>query len=626
MRIRSQWVLAVAASAIVALVVLASLAYVTQRSTRTQQAQADSQEIARNVASLLTLTVEFTVYGGDRPTLQWRARHAQLVQTVEQALARESPPHQALVELSQTVLDLLPLFDKLEDIFHTTGSELTQRRREFMVERLVSESQELVEARYRWATAIRDEQAAEQRIFSVIVLAAPGLLLLLIVGLAWLVGRRVLLPLARLQQATTAIQRGELSARCDGEARDELGDTGRAVNAMAESLLAANGAMRAEVAQRREAEGQLRRAEQQLRRVMDSSPLGMSVCDKRGQCLYTNPVLQRIAGITAERALAGGAYTVLHPEDRERVIAGWDAAVASGAAQVSEHRYLRPDGTLVWVRRHMAPLMPDDYSDGAVTMVEDVTERRDLDLVLAARTTELARSNEELERFAYVASHDLQEPLRMVTSYGQLLVRRHQAQLNAEAREFLEFMVDGGQRAQALIADLLSLARLNSQARPMTRVALEAVLADALHELRTPIREAGATVTHDPLPTVTADARQLGQLFQNLIGNALKFRGPAAPVIHISAAQDAGAWRITVTDNGIGIEPKFFERIFVLFQRLHLRSEYEGTGIGLAICKKVVERHGGRIGVHSERGRGSTFSFTLADRLPVLEPQTADAA
>ena len=204
----------------------------------------------------------------------------------------------------------------------------------------------------------------------------------------------------------------------------------------------------------------------------------------------------------------------------------------------------------------------------------------------------------------------------MVTSYGQLLMRRHHAQLNTDAQEFLGFVVDGGKRAQALISDLLSLARINSQARPVQPVALAAVLDDTLRQLGARMLETGASVTRDALPTVAADARQLGQVFLNLIGNALKFHGTAAPRIHVGAAHEHGAWRISITDNGIGIEPRFFERIFVMFQRLHLRSDYEGTGIGLAICKKVVERHGGCIGVQSEPGRGSTFFFTLPDLLP----------
>ncbi len=360
----------------------------------------------------------------------------------------------------------------------------------------------------------------------------------------------------------------------------------------------------------------LRRAEQQVRTVMESSPLGVLVIDAQGYCRAANPAWHGIVGLTPEQTLGAKMGGFLHPEDHDRVIDERNAVLASGEPGVGEHRYVRPDGTLVWVRRHIARLQLEGYGACFISTVEDITERRQLDQTLAARTAELARSNEELERFAYVASHDLQEPLRMVTSYGQLLVRRHKARLDAQAQEFLGFMVDGGQRAQALIADLLSLAHVGSQALPMTPVALDSVLADVLRQLEPRIRDAGATVTHDALPSVAADARQIGQLLQNLIVNVLKFRGKLAPLIHVGAGREGEAWRISVSDNGIGIEPRFQTRIFEMFQRLHLRTDYEGTGIGLAICKKVVERHGGRIGVDSEPGRGSTFFFTLPRYIP----------
>ena len=605
-RIRTQLLMAAAGAALVALTVLAALAYVTRLSAAALLAQRDSQDVARNVASLLTLTQEYTLYGNERPVAQWHTHYAQLAQTVQAAVQREAAPDPALRSLHEHVLDLQSLFQKLEETVRQGPSDLAQRRRELMIERLVAATQEMVEARHRWASAIGAQQAHDQRIFTAIVLSAPAVLLAVIVGLGLVVLRGTLQPLARLQSTALAIQGGDLSVRCDRGERNELGDAARAVDAMALSLLGANQTLQQEVEQRRE-------AEHRLRLVMESSPLGMCVSDAQGQCLFTNAAWQRIAGLGLEQSLGGGWAAALHPDDRARVTSDRRTA---GGPQVSEHRYQRPDGRIVWVRDHIAPMHRDGAWAGLVSTVEDITDRRRLDETLAARTTELARSNEELERFAYVASHDLQEPLRMVTSYGQLLMRRHHAQLNTDAQEFLGFVVDGGKRAQALISDLLSLARINSQARPVQPVALAAVLDDTLRQLGARMLETGASVTRDALPTVAADARQLGQVFLNLIGNALKFHGTAAPRIHVGAAHEHGAWRISITDNGIGIEPRFFERIFVMFQRLHLRSDYEGTGIGLAICKKVVERHGGCIGVQSEPGRGSTFFFTLPDLLP----------
>ncbi|MDG4555491.1 MAG: ATP-binding protein [Candidatus Competibacter sp.] len=241
----------------------------------------------------------------------------------------------------------------------------------------------------------------------------------------------------------------------------------------------------------------------------------------------------------------------------------------------------------------------------------EVEQRKRAAEQLARAATELERSNQELQQFAYVASHDLQEPLRMVTSYLQLLQRRYQGKLDADADEFIGYAVDGAQRMKTLILDLLTYSRVGSRGKPLAPVALEAALADVLSNLQEAVRESGAQISHDPLPEVWADLGQMRQLLQNLIGNALKFHGDAAPQVHLSAAPDPDGWRLTVRDHGIGIDSEFFERIFVVFQRLHTRDEYAGTGIGLAVCKKIVERHGGRIWVESTPGQGAAFCFTL---------------
>jgi light-regulated signal transduction histidine kinase (bacteriophytochrome) len=210
-----------------------------------------------------------------------------------------------------------------------------------------------------------------------------------------------------------------------------------------------------------------------------------------------------------------------------------------------------------------------------------------------------------------VASHDLQEPLRMVASFTQLLEQRYRGKLDADADDFIGFAVDGARRMQALVNDLLAYSRVGTRGKELAPTDSEAVLEIALANLKTAMDETGATVTHDPLPTVAADETQLSQVFQNLVGNARKFRGTEAPRVHVSAQPEDGQWRFSVRDNGIGIDPKHAERIFVIFQRLHARPEYPGTGMGLAISKRIVERHGGRIWVESELGKGATFYFTI---------------
>jgi light-regulated signal transduction histidine kinase (bacteriophytochrome) len=243
--------------------------------------------------------------------------------------------------------------------------------------------------------------------------------------------------------------------------------------------------------------------------------------------------------------------------------------------------------------------------------VRDVTERKRAEQELARRAEELARSNADLEQFAYVASHDLQEPLRMVASYTQLLARRYKGKLDADADEFIGFAVDGATRMQHLIQDLLSFSRVTTKGKELQVTDSRAACDQAITNLRAAIAESGAVVTTGSLPTVRADATQLTQLFQNLIGNAIKYRNERKPEVQVAAAPVEDRWVFSVQDNGIGIEPQYFERIFQMFQRLHTRKAYTGTGIGLAICRKIVERHGGRIWVESELGKGSTFLLTI---------------
>ena len=265
-------------------------------------------------------------------------------------------------------------------------------------------------------------------------------------------------------------------------------------------------------------------------------------------------------------------------------------------------------------KTHLEELVAARTSEltGAKEQLEqDIAARRVAEQQLARKAQELDRSNRDLEKFAYVASHDLQEPLRMVASYTQLLARRYTGKLDAEADEFIGFAVDGANRMKQLIRDLLSYSRLSANGLSLTSADSGAACNAAITNLHEAIVDSGAVVETESLPIVLADASQLAQLFQNLIGNAIKYRGDRVPQIGVAAHLEANDWVFTVTDNGIGIESQYFERIFEMFQRLHTRKQHPGTGIGLAICRNIVERHGGKIWVESQAGQGSKFLFTV---------------
>jgi PAS domain S-box-containing protein len=355
--------------------------------------------------------------------------------------------------------------------------------------------------------------------------------------------------------------------------------------------------------------------------LLDLSNDGILVRDLSGTIIYWSAGAERMFGWRRDEVLGRNAQALLQ--------SFFPQALADIERQVLEQGHW--EGEVVEVRRNGAQFSVDSRwtltrtargtPQGILEIHRDITERKLAERVVQLKNEELARSNQELEQFAYVASHDLQEPLRMVSNYTQLLARRYRDKLDTDANEFIDFAVDGAKRMQALIHDLLQLARVGTRGKEFRQVPAETIVRDALTNLAGSIEESGAEIVVEPLPALAVDASQLVHVFQNLIGNALKFRRKdAKPVVRISAKPEETAWRFFVADNGIGIEPKYFERIFQMFQRLHGRDQYEGTGIGLALCKKIVERHGGRIQVESQAGQGATFSFTIPYAAKPPEP------
>jgi PAS domain S-box-containing protein len=366
-----------------------------------------------------------------------------------------------------------------------------------------------------------------------------------------------------------------------------------------------------DITKRKRAEEALRESEARFRRVVESNMIGILFWDLSGNITEANNAFLEMVGYTREDLLLGKVHwKKMTPVEYNYLDEkGIQELAATGICSPFEKEYIRKDGSRIPVLMGGAVL--EGYQDKGVCFVIDITERKRMEEALFKQAQELARSNAELEQFAYVASHDLQEPLRMVASYTQLLSRRYKGKLDEDADDFIDFAVDGANRMQRLIQDLLEYSRLGTRSREFEMVDCDRSFAEAIANLQIAIAESNATITHDPLPSVRGDATQLGQLLQNLIGNGIKFRKDEPSQVHVSAQTSENEWVFSVRDNGIGIAPAHQARIFVIFQRLHARETYPGTGIGLAICKKIVDRHGGRIWVDSEWGQGSVFYFTI---------------
>ncbi len=366
---------------------------------------------------------------------------------------------------------------------------------------------------------------------------------------------------------------------------------------------------------RKAAETHLAQMEGRYRGLLEAAPDAMVVVDQGGAIVLLNVQAEKQFGYRRDELLGQKVTNIIPVGFAERLIAdGLRSSEDALAQQIGTGIELvaqRKDGTDFPIEIMLSPL---ESAEGTLVTaaIRDISVRQKAAANLLQKMEELHRSNEELGHFAYVASHDLQEPLRMVASYTQLLSRRYKGKLDADADEFIAFAVDGASRMQRLIQDLLAYSRVGTKGKDLAAISSEDALQQALANLRGAIEESGALVTHDTLPAVMADEMQLTQLFQNLVGNAIKYQKPGVPKVHISATRNGGKkWDFAVKDNGLGIEPQYFERIFGMFQRLHKRDEFAGTGIGLAICKKIVERHGSNISVESKPGNGSTFHFAL---------------
>lgn len=376
-----------------------------------------------------------------------------------------------------------------------------------------------------------------------------------------------------------------------------------------------------DITSRKQTEKALRESEQRFRAIFETSGVGIGLSDLQGRLLETNPAFQAMLGYSAEELRYKNFLQLTHPDDVEFEIENIQKELSGDKTAKSrfEKRYIRKGGQTIWAR-----LTASFIRDGqnvplyGLGFVEDITQQKLAEQQLQSYAAELERSNRELQDFAYVASHDLQEPLRKIQAFGDRLKYKYASVLDEQGQDYLERMQNAVVRMQTLIQDLLTFSRVTTRAQPFVPVDLTIVIEEVLSDLETRIEEVNGQVELDDLPTVYADYTQMRQLFQNLISNALKFHQPGqVPIIKIQSQLlphpfiDSELCQITISDNGIGFDEKHLDRIFGVFQRLHSRREYEGTGVGLAVCRKIVERHGGTITARSKPGEGATFIISL---------------
>jgi len=355
--------------------------------------------------------------------------------------------------------------------------------------------------------------------------------------------------------------------------------------------------------------GDIRQSKELFRILFYRSPIGTYII-QNGHFQLVNRQLAYILGYEEDELIGKSSLSFVLAEDRDAVRENAVRMLKGGCSLGYEFRVINKQAKIKWVMETVVPIY---YRRKRATLgsLIDITERKQMEERLQQITAEMQRSNTELEQFAYVISHDLQEPLRMISSYTQLLAKRYGKKLDDDADEFIGYAVDGAKRMQTLLHGLLEYSRVGTRGKPFSAVNCEHVVKQAMTNLKIAIEECNASVNYDTLPTVMGDEGQLVRLFQNLIGNAIKFRREEAPQVHISAQRRNNIITFTVKDNGLGIDPQHSQSIFEIFRRLHTTEEYPGTGMGLAICKKIVERHGGHISVQSQPGQGSTFYFSI---------------
>jgi PAS domain S-box-containing protein len=450
-----------------------------------------------------------------------------------------------------------------------------------------------------------DEIGERLRLYGTVVLVVLAIATLVAFFLSSRLRSVITTPISRLVRATAAVSRtGDYSIRAEKLSGDEMGTLVERFNEMLAGIQSRDNDLKMALADREAALLEVEKERARFHFLAESMPQKIFTARPNGEVDYFNGQWIEFTGLSFEQ-IEDWSWQFVHPDDADANLRAWRHSVETGEPFHLEHRFRRADGKYRW---HLSRALAMRDATGAITMWigsnTEIHEQKE-------KEEELRRANEDLQQFAYSASHDLQEPIRNVAVYSELVSRRYGNVLDHDGRQFLEFLREGGHRLATLVDDLLAYTRASKAEISDTPADALAVLRKSLANLAEAVRESDAKITYDPLPEVQMGEVHLQQVFQNLVGNALKYRKQDPPQIHISAVNRGGFWCFSVQDNGIGIDPQYKEKIFGVFKRLHHDQKYSGTGIGLAICQRVVERYGGRIWVESKPGQGSTFIFCV---------------
>ena len=672
MKIRSKLILIGIIPVSLLLVLTTAFLWATNQVERATHKAIVADEMASTLADLSILTYEHHLYFEERSHIQWEEKHAFLgKQIAAEGVFFDSAEERELVDrLTRTARNLKFLFAQYgPHPRHGQGMHLSDQDKSFhdrITARILQDLSVITPVAHTLHDMNHDQSLALSQRIDMMSVVVVGVIAILLLILSFLVIRSFSVPVGILNAAFGRLSGGDLSCRIGSSAKDELGVLSRGFDNMAQRLQESSDSLHRlnqELEQRvDERTGELLYANAELRLNEERLAVLFALSQREFE---TEEELIRYALEEAVRlARSKGGYLHFFHEDQQTLgLFLWSETVMEFCtAEKLQHYPLGEAGIWADSVRQRQPVVYNDYQNMAgkkgvpeghfpllrhlsipifdeeeivavlgvgnkedpydaddvqqlllyMHSVWEIVKRKRVEESLKQYAEALKRSNKELEHFAYVASHDLQEPLRKIGSFTELLARKYQGQLDEKADIYIGYIVDGAQRMQILINDLLAFSRVTTKGKEFEPVDCNALLARVQLDMELALKESGAHLNVGELPTVMADVVQLGQVFQNLIGNAIKYSVAGHPPdIAVAAVARDSEWLFSVRDTGIGIEPQHFERVFQLFQRLHTREEYSGTGIGLALCKKIVERHGGRIWLESEAGKGSTFFFTV---------------